>query len=257
LGSFLSAKSKGGRWLVRIEDVDSARNAEGADGEILRQLEDFALFWDGEIVYQSKRIAYYRAAIELLGDAVYACGCSRADLAPFGGVHPAKCPRRRQKNDGENASLRLSVSDETIGFRDALCGYFEQNLRKDVGDFALFNALGEPTYQLAVVVDDEFSGVNEIARGRDLLDSTPRQIFLRRLLGFSAPIYAHLPLALGSDGQKLSKQNLAKPIEAKNASQTLIAALDFLGYNPPLALAKEKPTAIVDWALATRSVVLK
>ncbi|MDR1451167.1 MAG: hypothetical protein LBI57_02355 [Helicobacteraceae bacterium] len=148
--------------------------------------------------------------------------------------------------------MRLRVGDETIGFTDRLCGYFAQHLCKEVGDFALFNALGEPTYQLAVVVDDEFSGVSEIVRGRDLLDSTPRQIYLRRLLGFSSPSYAHLPLALGSDGYKLSKQNLAEPIEAKNASQTLIDALIFLGFAPQKTLAKQKPAAIVQWALNER-----
>jgi glutamyl-Q tRNA(Asp) synthetase len=246
LGSYLSAKSQGGKWLVRIEDIDRARNVKGADRAILRQLEAYALFWDGEVLYQSKRIEAYRAAIAALGDLVYPCRCSRADLAAFGGVHPPMCP---VKNGGDSFALRLRVTDETIGFHDRLCGYFSQNLREEVGDFALFNALGEPTYQLAVVVDDEFSGVTEIARGRDLLDSTPRQIYLRRVLGFSSPVYAHLPLATGSDGAKLSKQNLAEPIKAENASQTLIDALVFLGFAPPCALAGERPIAVIKWAL--------
>ncbi|MDR2034198.1 MAG: tRNA glutamyl-Q(34) synthetase GluQRS [Helicobacteraceae bacterium] len=250
LGSFISAKSKGGKWLVRIEDIDKARTIKGADSEILRQLEACALFWDGEIVYQSRRIETYREAIASLGDLVYPCYCSRSDLEPFGGIHPQKCPA---KNGEKSAALRLRVGDLPIGFNDKLCGYFEQNLRKEVGDFALFNALGEPTYHLAVTIDDQFSGVTQVVRGRDLLDSTPRQIYLQRLLNFRSIEYAHLPLALGADGQKLSKQNLAEPIDKSNAAQTLIKALNFLGYNPPRSLCEQTPIEIINWTLKEKS----
>jgi glutamyl-Q tRNA(Asp) synthetase len=250
LGSYISAKSRGGKWLVRMEDIDQARTIKGADAEILRQLEACALIWDGEILYQSKRIEAYREAIVSLGDLVYPCRCSRADLLAFGGVHPPVC---LAKNGGANAALRLRVTDETIEFNDRLCGRLCQNLRKDVGDFVLFNANNEPTYQLAVVIDDEFSGITEIVRGRDLLDSTPRQIYLRRALSYSSPSYAHLPLAIGLDGAKLSKQNLAKAIGVDNASQTLVAALIFLGFSPPKKLAKAPPSAVIEWALSERS----
>ncbi|MDR2905046.1 MAG: tRNA glutamyl-Q(34) synthetase GluQRS [Helicobacteraceae bacterium] len=232
VGSFVSAKSKGGKWLVRIEDTDRARSVKGADLEILRTLERYELFWDGEIWRQSERFAIYFEFLDRLKNFTYECFCSRSDLAPFGKIHPPSCVARV----GDRAAIRVRVLDREIIFHDRIVGGFKQNLRAEVGDFVLKNRGGEPSYHLACVIDDHLSGVSEIVRGRDLLDSAPRQIYLQNLFGFSTPDYAHLPLVLGADGAKLSKQNKAEPIAGKNPRETLIAALNFLGYDTPADL---------------------
>ncbi|GHV59766.1 glutamyl-Q tRNA(Asp) synthetase [Campylobacterota bacterium] len=229
VGSYASAKRQGGKWLVRIEDIDRPRVVKGAADEILRTLEAFGLEWDGEVMYQSRRTEAYRAALETLHTRghTYECRCSRKDLAVANGIHPPFCVARRTSG---TASIRLKTPDETVGFHDRLCGEFRQNLRSEVGDFVLRQGENEFAYQLAVVVDDAFSGVTEVVRGADILTSTPRQIYLQRLLGCPTPEYAHLPLVLGADGAKLSKQNLAQPLDTRDVEATLNEALKFLGF---------------------------
>lgn len=219
VSSFLSARSAGGRWLVRLEDLDTPRVVAGSANEILRTLEDCGLEWDGEVEYQSQRHALYEQALETLRlkDLAYDCSCSRADLqrmasAPAAGdprdnrVYPGTC-RLQQRGGVPSRAVRFVVPDEKITFDDRVAGRFEENVKRSCGDFVIKRADGPFAYQLAVVVDDALQGVTEVVRGGDLLDSTARQIVLQRALEFPTPAYAHLPLLTNEAGAKLSKRD--------------------------------------------------
>lgn len=242
VASFLSAKSLGGKWLLRIEDVDEARTAPGSVSKIIGTIEALGMEWDGEIVTQSKRKESYRAALESIADATYPCSCTRREIA---GIYRGTC---RNGAAGEPRSIRVRVRDEILAFIDGIQGEFSQNLARDVGDFVLFRADGYFSYQLAVVVDDMAQGVTQVVRGADLLDSTPRQIYLQRLLGFDTPAYAHLPLAVDPSGGKLSKQNLAEP--ATPGIEVLFRVLEFLGQAPPPELKDGRIPEFWVWAIA-------
>ena len=256
LGSFLEARCHGGEWLLRIEDVDAPRTAPGATTAILRALERYGLHWDGPVVYQSQRTAHYQAALEALLAAglAYPCTCTRRELAgcPRGRdgalIYPGTCRAGPRRPDRPRA-LRLRTTNALIQFHDAIQGDYQQRLAREVGDFVLRRADGLFAYQLAVVVDDAAQGVTQVVRGADLLDSTPRQIVLQRLLGLPTPEYAHLPVAVDARGDKLSKQTGAPPLDERNPGPPLWAALHFLGQQPPLDLAWEPPAVILDWAL--------
>jgi glutamyl-Q tRNA(Asp) synthetase len=232
LASWLDARAAGGRWLVRIEDLDRPRCVPGAADEILRCLERLGLAWDGEILYQSRRTEAYRAALEKLRVQTYWCGCTRREIADSSlglasdGAHiyPGTC---RAAPPRVPRALRVRTSGEEIRFEDRVQGPQRQVLERDVGDFVLYRADGLFAYQLAVVVDDAAQGVTDVVRGADLLDSTPRQIYLQRLLGLPTPSYLHVPVAVNEAGEKLSKQTGAAAVEA--AMQSLRAALRFLG----------------------------
>ncbi|MDG4596803.1 MAG: tRNA glutamyl-Q(34) synthetase GluQRS [Candidatus Contendobacter sp.] len=257
LGSFLEARRHGGEWLVRIEDVDMPRTAPGATMAILRALEWYGLHWDGPVVHQSQRAVHYQAALELLLDAgwVYPCTCSRQTLAGCSRgrdgapIHPGTCRSGPHRLDRPSA-LRLRVTNASLTFQDAIQGEYRQQLERDVGDFVLRRADGVFAYQLAVVVDDAAQGVTHVVRGADLLDSTPRQIYLQRLLGLSTPDYAHLPVVVDARGDKLSKQTGAPPLDERRVGPTLTAALRFLGQRPPPELATEPVATIIAWAVA-------
>ena len=236
LGSYLDARANDGEWLVRMEDVDLPRCVVGADTQILKTLEDFGFEWDGEVVYQSRRNDLYRAALDQLlklGQ-VFPCVCTRKQLASAataidgGLLYDGRC--RNGLPDGEKPrAWRQRVNDEAIAFDDAVQGHQAQRLQRDVGDFVLLRADGLFAYQLAVVVDDAEQGITHIVRGADLLDSTPRQIYLQRLLDFPFPAYAHLPVAVDKAGEKLSKQTLAAPLDTLSPLTALLAAWRFLG----------------------------
>ena len=257
LGSFLEARRCGGEWLVRIEDVDTPRTAPGATTAILRALERYGLHWDRPVLYQSQRAAYYQAALESLLEAglAYPCTCTRRELAsgPRGRdgapIYPGACRTGPRQPDRPHA-IRLRVTDAPLAFRDAIQGEYRQQLEREVGDFVLRRADGLFTYQLAVVVDDAAQGVTQVVRGADLLDSTPRQIVLQRLLGLPTPDYAHLPVAVDARGDKLSKQTGAPPLDERNPGPVLWAALRFLGQQPPPELVGEAAPAIIAWAVA-------
>jgi glutamyl-Q tRNA(Asp) synthetase len=242
LASWLEARAAGGKWLVRIEDLDAPRARKGATSAILRWLEAAGLAWDGPILYQSARREHYRAALERLERAglTYWCGCTRKEMADSalsidgariypgtcrGGLAPGKLRR----------AVRLRTSPEPIEFTDRVQGRIVQSVEREVGDFVLFRADGLYAYQLAVVVDDAEQGVTDVVRGADLLDSTARQILLQRLLGVPTPRYLHVPVAVNAAGEKLSKQTGARAVEPGD----LPRALAFLGQhpNPDLSMA--------------------
>lgn len=234
--SWLDARAAGGRWLVRIEDLDRPRAQPGSADEILRTLEALGLQWDGEIVYQSRREPLYREALERLRDHTYWCGCSRREIADSSlglavdgaRIYPGTC-RAGLAADRTARALRLRTSAAEIRFDDRVQGPQAQVLSRDVGDFVLYRADGLFAYQLAVVVDDASQGVTDVVRGADLLDSTARQIYLQRLLGAPMPRYLHVPVAVNANGEKLSKQTGARPIDVRRSAQEIAAALAFLG----------------------------
>lgn len=254
VASYLEARVHQGRWLVRMEDVDLPRVAEGAASMILQQLEAFGLYWDGPVLYQSQRLAAYAAALDSLvrQGLVYGCTCSRraiAEASPAGaGVYPGTCRKTGHVLTG--AAVRLHTRSAPIRFCDALQGCLQQDVEAEVGDFVLRRADGIYTYQLAVVVDDAAQGVTHVVRGSDLLDSTPRQIYLQQLLGLPTPAYCHVPVAVNTQGEKLSKQTRALPIAAAQASTLLVRVLAFLGQEPPAALQTASVEAIWQWAVA-------
>ena len=227
LGSWLRARQRGGTWLIRIEDLDPPREVPGAASDILQTLGAFGLESDEPVIEQSSRAETYRAEFARLGSNVYRCWCSRADLESFGGIHPATCIA--PPDPSRAPAWRVRVPNAAMGFLDQAFGPQSQNLRDDVGDFVVLRTEGWFAYQLAVVVDDAAQRITEVVRGADLLDSTPRQIHLQHLLGYTTPAYLHLPVVIGDDGRKLSKQDRARPVDRAEPIPTLRAALEFLG----------------------------
>lgn len=234
LGSWLRARSIGGEWFVRIEDIDPLREVPGAADAIVQQLIAFGLVPDGPVIRQSAdRILHAAARDRLLAAGVaYRCACSRADLAPYGGRHPARCIAPPPAAD-RPAAVRLRVPGGVVRFDDAVQGPIEQDVAAEVGDFVIWRNDGWPAYQLAVVVDDAAQGVTEVVRGADLLDSTPRQYLLQRLLGLPHPRWMHLPLVLDADGRKLGKRDQAHPVDPADPLPALRMALRFLGQAVP------------------------
>jgi glutamyl-Q tRNA(Asp) synthetase len=259
LASFLDAQAHGGSWLVRMEDVDTARNLPGAADDILRTLEAFGFAWDGAVLWQTTREEAYTEALERLKQAglAYGCACSRKEIADSsslpaldgGLVYPGIC--RAGMADGRAArAWRLRVDDQETVFEDRLQGRIAQVLERDVGDFVLRRADGLFAYQLAVTVDDHFQGISDIVRGADLLASTPRQIWLQRCLGYATPNYAHLPVVGNAAGEKLSKQTLAPALDTARAAELLVAALRFLGQPVTPELSRATVGEVWAWARA-------
>lgn len=249
LASFLDARTHGGLWLLRIEDLDPPREIAGAAQQIIQSLRDHSLVWDGEICWQSQRHYTYRAALEQLqrADRCYYCDCSRAMLAVNAGIYQGHCRQRGLAGDS-GCACRIRVDEQTIAFDDIFQGHQSQRLDREVGDFVLKRKDGLFAYQLAVVVDDAWQGINHVIRGTDLLDSTERQIYLQQQLGLATPVYGHIPLATNAEGQKLSKQNLAPAIDSRSALDNLRDALAFLGQAPPPA-ACANPGQLLAWAI--------
>lgn len=254
LASYCEAKTQGGKWLVRMEDLDKPREVAGAADHILKTLETFGFEWDAEVIYQSHRNHLYQEALNQLQAAslIYKCDCSRKEIADSaehgidGLIYPGIC-RHKEALRTPSAS-RVIVDAKPILFTDAIQGSIEQTLAQDVGDFVLKRADGLYAYQLAVVVDDFEQGVTHILRGADLLNSSPRQIYLQQLLRYPTPEYAHIPIANNANNEKLSKQTLAPAIDGSQASTLLKQALAFLGQDPPMDLVQCNPTEILQWA---------
>ncbi|WP_329740774.1 tRNA glutamyl-Q(34) synthetase GluQRS [Dyella sp. A6] len=230
VGSWLCARHAGGQWLLRMEDIDPPREVAGAAADMLATLPAFGLTADATPLFQSTRQPAYDAAFEQLRATglVFPCWCSRSDLAASGGLHrDGRCVA--SPIEGRAPAWRLRAPDLDIHFEDALQGSQRQNLRESVGDFVIRRVEGFYAYQLACVVDDAFQDVTEVVRGSDLLDATPRQIHLQRLLGLPTPGYLHLPLVLDAQGRKLSKSDAAHPVDPANPLPALRSALSFLG----------------------------
>ena len=245
VASYLDAKSRGGEWLVRVEDLDPPRVVRGAADAILNTLEACGMQWDGAIVHQSTRSDAYHSALHRLRQrgVIYPCACSRREIADSavagieGPVYPGTC--RGGIAAGKTAhALRVDTRGVDIVFDDAVQGPVRQNLETAIGDFVLYRADHVFAYQLGVVVDDAEQGITDIVRGADLLDSTPRQIFLQQLLGYALPRYAHIPVAVNAQGEKLSKQTRALAIDANAPLPALVAVLRFLGHAPPREIAE-------------------
>ena len=256
LASYADARAAGGRWLVRMEDLDPPREMPGAAAHILHTLEAFGFEWDGEVVWQSRRHSLYRDALGRLKEKglLYPCYCSRKDWQAAaaqgadGFVYNGRCRRPEDRpHTDKPPAWRIRVNDETIGFDDGIVGHYAQNLARDIGDFVLLRADGFWAYQLAVVADDADQGITHIVRGQDLLVSTPRQIYLQRCLGFATPHYAHLPLLVNKHGQKWSKQTLAPALDENHKEQLLRQVLQYL--NLPPAPEVSRPQALLSWAI--------
>ncbi|NMF89518.1 tRNA glutamyl-Q(34) synthetase GluQRS [Aromatoleum petrolei] len=256
IGSFLEARSRAGRWLLRIEDVDAPRTVPGAADAIIATLARFGFEWDGEIVWQSRRLDAYRTAFEQLRVAghVFPCACTRREMADSAlardgsRIYPGTC--RTGLPPGRSAHAWRVRAQGTVAFDDRVQGRQEEDLARDVGDFVVLRGDGQFAYQLAVVVDDAAAGVTDVVRGADLLGSTGRQIHLQHLLGVPTPGYAHLPVVVNAAGEKLSKQTLAAPIDALPPGTALAAALAFLGHMPPAELAHGPLATQWAWAIA-------
>ncbi|MCC4115022.1 tRNA glutamyl-Q(34) synthetase GluQRS [Aromatoleum toluclasticum] len=256
IGSYLEARSHRGSWLLRIEDVDAPRTVPGAAEGIIATLARFGFEWDGEIVWQSRRLDAYRAAFEQLTAAghIFPCACTRREMADSAlardgsRIYPGTC--RNGLPPGRSAHAWRVRAEGTVAFDDRIQGLQEEDLVRDVGDFVVLRGDGQFAYQLAVVVDDAAAGVTDVVRGADLLGSTGRQIHLQHLLGVATPGYAHLPVVVNAAGEKLSKQTLAAPIDALPASAALAAGLEFLGHTPPAELAHGPLAALWAWATA-------
>lgn len=235
VGSYLDARHQQGEWLLRVEDIDAPREVAGATDDILRTLELLHMEWDGPVVYQSKRTPLYEEALDELQQRgyLYHCGCTRKEIADSairtqaGAVYPGTC-RNGLPPGRSPRSVRLRVNNTAVGMQDRLQSGLHQQLQTDTGDFIVRRADQLIAYQLAVVVDDADQGINHVVRGADLLESTPRQIYLQQLLGLPTPSYLHLPIATDAGNAKLSKQSFATPITTDDGHHAVLDALRFL-----------------------------
>jgi glutamyl-Q tRNA(Asp) synthetase len=250
LASYLDARAVNGRWLLRMEDLDPPREVPGAQAAILRTLEQYGLEWDGELVYQSQRHDAYREVVQRLFSQglAYACTCSRKQLEGYDGIYPGLC--RNAGHAQEDAAIRLRVPELSYRFDDRVQGQFQQHLGRESGDFVIQRRDGLYAYQLAVVLDDAWQGVTDIVRGADLLDSTPRHLYLQELLGLAQPRYLHVPLIIQPDGHKLGKSYRSPPLQGHEAGPLLLRALRALGQQPPAELVGAAPRELLAWATA-------
>ena len=253
VASFLEARVRNGRWLLRIEDIDPPREQPGAADLILRALDAYGFEWDGDVIYQGQSMAAHFEALQNLIEhgLAYRCGCSRKDLAdvprgPLGTIYPGTC---RNGCDAEETAIRVRTTDEPIRFVDGLQGPQTQRLERESGDFIIRRRDGLIAYQLAVVIDDEIQGITDIVRGIDIMDSTARQIWLQRLLGYRTPCYQHFPVVTHANGDKLSKLTGAPGVPLESVQETLVTALEALLQAPPQELAGGSVPDIWSWAI--------
>jgi glutamyl-Q tRNA(Asp) synthetase len=255
VASYLDARAHGGRWLLRIEDVDTSRCKSSYADEIIATLTAFGFKWDGDIRVQSQQTDTYDAALAQLDSRhlTFGCSCSRKEVADSatagvdGPVYPGTCRTKGLTANGN--ALRLRVPATRICFTDRTQGPLCQDLAHDIGDFVLRRRDGLIAYQLAVVVDDAEQNVTHVVRGADLLDSTARQIYLQQALGLPTPTYLHIPVVTNADGQKLSKQTLAPAISPAEAAKTLLQALAFLGQTTTVHQQNSSPVEILHTAV--------
>lgn len=249
LASYLDARHANGQWLLRIEDLDPPREEPGASHHILSTLEAYGLNWDGSVRYQSQRQAAYQHGLQQLADkgVAFPCGCSRKQLQ--GRLHLRHCLNPPDRSQDYAWRFRVDPNSAPLCFQDRLQGRVCLSPANDIGDFVIRRRDQLWSYQLAVVLDDHDQGINQIVRGIDLIDSTQRQLLIYQAFDWSAPQYAHIPVATEANGQKLSKQNLALPLQPDPSGQTLWLALDWLRQHPPVALQYEGNPSVLQWAI--------
>lgn len=226
---------------MRVDDLDTPRVVAGAESRILESLEAHGLTWDGPVVRQSQHVDRYRDALAELTAHCYACRCSRRDLRGST-AYPGTCRRLRLPRRGNAIRVRVPVTP--IAFEDRIQGDYSENLATTTGDFVVWRRDGFASYQLAVVIDDDAMDINAVVRGADLLDNTPRQLYLLHRLGRPAPHYAHVPVVVEATGVKLSKHNAATAIDDRSARHNVATVLGLLGLNPPW----DRVDAMLDWA---------
>lgn len=257
VASFLDARANRGSWLLRMEDLDPPREQAGAADLILRQLNKLSLHWDGEVLYQSSRLDAYEAILQRLQNEglCYRCDCTRLQIKAMGNSYDGSC-RHRVKPPTAKFAIRVKTDSINIGFEDLIQGRYQQPLGNGVGDFVIRRKDKLFAYQLAVVADDERQDITHIIRGFDLIDSTPRQIYLQQVLNYRKIRYGHIPVIVDQFGKKLSKQTFAPSIDTSDASELIYHALEILGLSPPTAMQRECPEhqllwAIENWTLQT------
>ncbi len=265
LASYLDAKHHHGKWLVRMEDIDPPREETGAKEKILASLQAHGLYWDDEVLYQSSRLSAYQQVLDSLDKAVYRCQCGRQRMLELRSIYDSRCQHTPPSNKPEiMTSVRVSLKaletcelERAEHYNDLFQGPQQQLLQRDVGDFILRRKDGLFAYQLAVICDDIYQGVNHIIRGSDLLSSTPRQRYLialvNQILGtqHSMPIYGHIPVATNKIGQKLSKQHKATPLDDTQAFNNVVRVLNFLHQPPPENITRQEDiTQLLQWAIA-------
>ncbi len=247
LASFLQVRSQQGLWLLRIDDLDVPRNVKGSANSILKTLDAFGLFWDDCVVYQSQYLDVYHDILDQLvkDKLVYPCTCSRKMLTD---IYSGVC-RDKQTPPSSPYSLRIKTDSRIISFNDELQGLISHNLAKQHGDFILKRKDQIIAYQFAVVIDDDRQNINHVVRGFDLLDSTPRQIYLQQILGLVTPDYMHVPVIIDEQGYKLSKQTLATAVDIKKPNAVIFELLTLLKQNPPGELQHAPSTELLAWAI--------
>ncbi|MFT5349929.1 MAG: glutamyl-Q tRNA(Asp) synthetase [Planctomycetota bacterium] len=249
LGSYLDAKYNKGTWLLRIDDLDMPRVESGAVERILYALDNLGMHWDGSVVYQSRRFEAYQEAEHVLEsrDLLYRCYCSRKLIG--GKPYPGTCRKKNSDMAGQYA-IRIKTDRELYTLHDQIQPEYTQNLFKDIGDFIVKRADGLYAYHLAVALDDAYQKVSHIVRGADLMDSSPRQMYLQKQLSLPTPIYAHLPVALSLSGHKISKQAKAVDVLLHNQPTTiLVNCLSFLGQNPDKSLLESSVDEVIQWGI--------
>jgi glutamyl-Q tRNA(Asp) synthetase len=250
VASYLDARAHGGRWLLRIEDVDAPRAVPGSADRIVATLQRFGFEWDGEIMLQSGRIEHYRTALQALRDRglTFECTCSRSQLEDEQ-RYPGIC-RALARPAAADTATRLRVEPNLISFTDEIQGTFRQDVAAAVGDLIIKRRDQVFAYLLAVVTDDAAQGVTHVVRGADLLDNTPRQIYLQRLLGVATPRYAHVPVLTEADDKKLAKSRRSVRADSAAPLTQLLSVFSLLGMTPPAQLQSAQLPDIWGWAIA-------
>ncbi|NOY15908.1 MAG: tRNA glutamyl-Q(34) synthetase GluQRS [Gammaproteobacteria bacterium] len=251
VASYLNIRSKNGAWLVRIEDLDPPREVAGASTEILHTLEKYGLYWDKEVVYQSRRGERYNEALAQLtkDNLLYRCSCSRKEIARRGEKFYQGHCRKGSKPERKRFSLRIKTPDRAVTWMDMIQGQQIFNLFDSNGDFIVRRSDRLYAYHLAVVIDDAAQQATEIIRGSDLLISTPAQRYLQEALGIQSPQYGHIPIATNAKGEKLSKQTGAKAVSLRDPARTLVMALRDLGQDPPDDLEASSIDDVLEWGI--------
>jgi glutamyl-Q tRNA(Asp) synthetase len=262
LASYLDAKSQGGTWLLRIDDLDTPRNQAGSVDSILKCLDAFGLHWDDKVYYQSQHLDAYTEALNRLTQQglTYRCACSRKTLSEQrisihestsseNHIYPGIC-RNKMIAEATPHAIRLKTDSSQVTFTDGLQGKVNCNLSREHGDFILKRKDGVIAYQLAVVIDDHLQRVNHVVRGCDLLTETAKQLYLQKLLNYAAPTYTHVPVIVDNQAFKLSKQTQAQAVNINNPEQTLFELLVLLNQNPPPDIKNASASVLINWALA-------